>query len=204
MKPMERLVALLLLLTVFFIRMISEILSFGYNSVAKFAPILTLFAAIILLWVAVMVWPEAYDGGLFIFAATLSLFFVAVLYLVQYTLDLVAALCALIIFALSLGRRGDTHSRVEIPSTMSGMIVASTQSQEEPHSVVTQSYNSSPDVLQDSKGKYVASKRGSFYHNAGSEWAEKIKEENQIWFDSKEEAWEAGYKAHKDVIDSEE
>ncbi len=48
-------------------------------------------------------------------------------------------------------------------------------------------------------GKYVASKRGKYYHEANSEWAKKINKSNQVWFQSKEDAWEQGYKAHPDV-----
>jgi hypothetical protein len=50
-----------------------------------------------------------------------------------------------------------------------------------------------------SPGKYVASKKGKYYHEPKSEWAKKIKENNQVWFQTKEDAWEKGYKAHSDV-----
>ena len=198
MKSIGRLVALLLLLTVFFIRMASEILDFGYSTVNQLMPLLTLFAAVLLLWLAVFVWPRAYHGGLALFAATFNLLFIAVLYVVQYSLDLVAVLCALVLFALNLGKGGETRSGVVIPPTMSGMIVASSAAssgtKKMDHSVVTQKAPAT-----ESKGKFVASKRGKFYHKAGSEWAEKIKENNRVWFASKEDAWEAGYKAHKDI-----
>ncbi|MEE9525573.1 MAG: hypothetical protein V3V78_03130 [Candidatus Woesearchaeota archaeon] len=39
-----------------------------------------------------------------------------------------------------------------------------------------------------SPGKYVASKTGKKYHAPKCDWAKKIKESNQVWFDSKEEA----------------
>ncbi len=45
--------------------------------------------------------------------------------------------------------------------------------------------------------KYVAGKRGKYYHAAGSEWAEKVKPKNAVFFSSKKEAEAAGYKAHK-------
>ncbi|QQG45280.1 MAG: hypothetical protein HYW89_04775 [Candidatus Sungiibacteriota bacterium] len=44
------------------------------------------------------------------------------------------------------------------------------------------------------KGKYVASKSGTAYHYPWCPGALKIKEENKIWFDTKEEAEKAGYK----------
>ena len=47
-----------------------------------------------------------------------------------------------------------------------------------------------------SPGKYVASKRSNVYHEPKCEWAKKIQKERRLWFVSKEEAWEKGYKAH--------
>ncbi|PIP86819.1 hypothetical protein COV42_02680 [Candidatus Campbellbacteria bacterium CG11_big_fil_rev_8_21_14_0_20_44_21] len=42
-------------------------------------------------------------------------------------------------------------------------------------------------------GNYVASKNGSKYHLPWCSGAERIKEENKIWFENKEEAEKAGY-----------
>jgi len=42
-------------------------------------------------------------------------------------------------------------------------------------------------------GKYVASKNGNKYHAPWCSGAQRIKAENQIWFNSKEEAELAGY-----------
>lgn len=44
------------------------------------------------------------------------------------------------------------------------------------------------------KGKYVASKSGKAYHFPWCAGALKIKEENKIWFQTKEEAESRGYK----------
>lgn len=44
------------------------------------------------------------------------------------------------------------------------------------------------------QGKYVASKSGTSYHLPWCPSATKIKEENKIWFNSKEEAEKLGYK----------
>ena len=44
------------------------------------------------------------------------------------------------------------------------------------------------------KGKYVASKNSTFYHYPWCPGAQKIKEENKIWFQTKEEAENSGYK----------
>lgn len=43
-------------------------------------------------------------------------------------------------------------------------------------------------------GKYVASKNGSAYHYPWCSGAKRIKEENKIWFQTKEEAEAKGYK----------
>ena len=50
-----------------------------------------------------------------------------------------------------------------------------------------------------SPGKYVASKRGKYFHEPKSEWAKKITKANQVWFQDKKEAYKQGYKAHQDV-----
>jgi hypothetical protein len=44
------------------------------------------------------------------------------------------------------------------------------------------------------KGTYVASKSGSAYHFPWCSGAQRIKEENKIWFETKEEAEQAGYR----------
>jgi micrococcal nuclease len=43
-------------------------------------------------------------------------------------------------------------------------------------------------------GKYVGSKESDKYHYPNCRWAEKINTENQIWFDSINEADSVGYK----------
>ena len=43
-------------------------------------------------------------------------------------------------------------------------------------------------------GKYIASKNGMAYHFPWCPGAQRIKEENKVWFQSKEEAEKAGYK----------
>lgn len=42
-------------------------------------------------------------------------------------------------------------------------------------------------------GKYIASKTGTKFHAPRSEWGKKIKKKNAVWFDSKEDATQAGY-----------
>ena len=52
----------------------------------------------------------------------------------------------------------------------------------------------SSSVNPDSRGKYVASKSGTAYHFPWCAGAQKIKETNKIWFQTKEEAEGRGYK----------
>jgi hypothetical protein len=64
----------------------------------------------------------------------------------------------------------------------------------EPYSVV---FDEPEEVkTKHSPGKFVASKRSNRYHAPKCEWAKKITKERRVWFTSKEEAWEQGYRAH--------
>ncbi len=47
-----------------------------------------------------------------------------------------------------------------------------------------------------SPGKLVASKASNIYHEPKCDWAKKIVKHRRVWFNSKEEAWEKGYRAH--------
>jgi len=44
-------------------------------------------------------------------------------------------------------------------------------------------------------GKYIASKTGSKYHAPKCDWAKKIKKKNAVWFNNKQDAKKADYKA---------
>jgi|TARA_B100002003_G_C13956629_1_gene463567 hypothetical protein len=44
-------------------------------------------------------------------------------------------------------------------------------------------------------GKFIASKSGAKFHAPKCDWAKRVKKKNAVWFDSKEEAKKAGYKA---------
>lgn len=46
-----------------------------------------------------------------------------------------------------------------------------------------------------SRGKYIASKTRAKYHTPECNWTRMIKENNAVWFETKEEAKKAGYKA---------
>lgn len=47
-----------------------------------------------------------------------------------------------------------------------------------------------------SPGKYMASTRGNVYHEAKCDWAKKVGKTHRLWFQSKKEAEDKGYKAH--------
>ncbi len=44
-------------------------------------------------------------------------------------------------------------------------------------------------------GKYIASKTGTKFHSPKCDWGKKVKKSNAVWFDNKEDALKAGYKA---------
>ena len=48
-------------------------------------------------------------------------------------------------------------------------------------------------------GKLVASKQSNQFHEPKCEWAKKIRKERRLWFSSKQEAWEKGYRSHSCV-----
>ncbi len=78
----------------------------------------------------------------------------------------------------------------------------------EPHSVVFDAQEKKAEVKEEQKneaqkatakftpGKYLASKSGNVYHEPKCDWAKKIRKARQLWFNTKEEAWEKGFKAH--------
>jgi hypothetical protein len=75
---------------------------------------------------------------------------------------------------------------------------------EEPHSEIFEPATkvtkpSTKTVSSHKPGKYAASNSSNNYHEPKCEWAKRIKKERLIWFKSKEEAWDKGYKAHSCV-----
>jgi len=48
-------------------------------------------------------------------------------------------------------------------------------------------------------GKYLASHNSNVYHLPRCEWAKKIAKSRQVWFASKDDAWDKGYKGHECV-----
>jgi hypothetical protein len=109
-------------------------------------------------------------------------------------------LLAVSISSLMLGRmslEGEsalnvTQNKAEIQSAVSE---APTEFQKEPNSkIVEQPELVSPVKAETTtENQYVASKNGTKYHLPWCAGAQQIKEENKIWFDSKDEAERAGY-----------
>ena len=62
---------------------------------------------------------------------------------------------------------------------------------------VSQSLNSAEqgiqNITQNAKGMFVASKSGTKYYWPWCSWAERIKEENKVWFNSEAQAQQDGY-----------
>jgi methylphosphotriester-DNA--protein-cysteine methyltransferase len=63
----------------------------------------------------------------------------------------------------------------------------------ESQDIVAVSPTSTPEVPLVTSGSYVASKSGTKYHLPWCPGAKQIKEDNKIWFDTKEDAEKSGY-----------
>ena len=214
MKSTGRLVAILLLLTVFFIRMASELLGYGVGINRYFVLLLGIFCVSLLLWLASLVWLDSHNGTLPLFAATFGLFFIAMEFFYSYNMDLIAVFTAFVLFTVSLGRGGNNSGGEQVRSTMSTYTVAGVTSTDAPVSVV-RDYSPPSEEIEietgivsetvevkestESDAAFVASKRGKYYHKAGSDWAVKIKAANRRDFSTKEAAWEAGFHPHRDI-----
>ncbi len=49
-------------------------------------------------------------------------------------------------------------------------------------------------------GKYIASSKSNKFHVAKCDWAKRVSKENQLWFDSREDAESKGFQADRCVI----
>ncbi len=98
---------------------------------------------------------------------------------------------SLISFALGRISVGDDFARVKQESQAISPIITDTTQNLQSTTPTTTSV--SPVGAEDSEKRYVASKSGTKYHLPWCGSAKQIKEENKIWFSSKEEAEKAGY-----------
>lgn len=62
------------------------------------------------------------------------------------------------------------------------------------NNVESKNFNQEASILKSIKGQFVASKNGASYHFPWCPGAQKIKEGNKVWFQTKEEAEGKGYK----------
>ncbi len=136
-----------------------------------------------------------------------ALFFVFLFYIVNLVLVwyfvgplyLVLLFIALLGFVMSVPRKCCSGCKTCVPSPPEMV-------DEEPHSEVFDMPSeperkavSEKKTASYSPGKYVASKRGKYFHEPKSEWAKKITKANQVWFQYKKESYKQGYKEQKDV-----
>jgi hypothetical protein len=77
----------------------------------------------------------------------------------------------------------------EVPAQQVATVLSASSSE-----MTTQNLQPGTDAMGAGKGTYVASKNGTAYHFPWCSGAQRIKEENKIWFATKEEAKQAGYR----------
>ncbi|HIG93413.1 TPA: hypothetical protein HA242_01400 [Candidatus Woesearchaeota archaeon] len=133
------------------------------------------------------------------------LFFVFLLYLVNLgllwffkdKLYFVLLLLAVVGFIMSVPRKRGSIPKVEIlPEEPHSMVFDKDASKKGEERKGEEKKAARKVSAQFSPGKYVASRRGNTYHEPKCEWSNNIATENRVWFPSKEEAWEKGYKSH--------
>lgn len=92
-----------------------------------------------------------------------------------------------------LGRYSMTEKTSEIQNQGSAVTTALTQEVSSSEPMKNEVKIESQGDMQTAEGGYVASKNGTKYHLPWCGSAKQIKEENKIWFVTKEEAEKAGY-----------
>lgn len=114
-----------------------------------------------------------------------------------HDIALVSVLIMLAVGSFALGRlsvEGDFHPTVTIrPAETKTNKTTEAQAAPAAVAVVKRGTESTGSAESTAGGKYVASKSGSAYHLPWCSGAQRIKEENKIYFNSKEDAEKAGY-----------
>ncbi|MBS3116229.1 hypothetical protein J4421_01405 [Candidatus Woesearchaeota archaeon] len=163
--------------------------------------LLGLLFLLLLSGIAFVNFTKAWSGYLFLFV---FLFYIGNLLLVWYfygDLYLILLLLALIGFFLAAllspqKKKEESHSVVfdttkpQTTTVDAAKTVAAKTSPTTPQSKILSKH---------SPGKYVASKQSNVYHEPKCDWAKKIAKNRQLWFNTKENAWEKGYKGHSCV-----
>ncbi len=105
---------------------------------------------------------------------------------------LACAMCLLALISFGLGRLS-VQGKQQVPVALVMPPLPATSSNQYAHNV-SPSKAMPQNALPPQSGAYVASKSGSVYHLPWCSGAKRIKEENKVWFMSKEEAERAGYR----------
>lgn len=111
---------------------------------------------------------------------------------IQQIVHLLILLTSLIGFILSLIRKERKEEPQPKPESIIQDVLPKTESILEETEKSTK-----PIIKEDFKpGKFVASQNSTYYHQPRCDWAKKINRKRRVWFYSKEEAEEKGYKLH--------
>jgi len=146
-------------------------------------------------------------SGLMVFYL-LYLLNLVLVWLVHKQMYIILLVMAVLGFYLSLPQKKriretkaeDQHSVVFDQPKVEAKKVERMSQTEAPHSMIFDQPKRETKVeTKFSPGKFVASKNSNVYHIPKCDWAKKIVKSRQLWFNSKNEAWENGYKAHSCV-----
>ena len=121
----------------------------------------------------------------------LSIKFKGLFHHTEFMLTVLIIVVSCVSFYLGRLSVGGDSGNVPIFQTNSASAIGTRVSETLPPSVATTTPPAVSDVPRESK--YVASKSGTKYHLPMCAGAKQIKEENKVWFVSKEEAEKAGY-----------
>lgn len=111
---------------------------------------------------------------------------------IQQRIYLLILLISLIGFVFSLIRKERKEEPQPKPESISSGVLPQTESLPEETEKSTR-----PIIKEEFKpGKFVASQNSTYYHQPKCDWAKKINRKRRVWFYSKEEAEEKGYKLH--------
>ncbi len=111
----------------------------------------------------------------------------------QQRWHLLILLAALIGFVFSLV---ETKTKKK-PRTSETIETETVPEEKTPEQLPQEPVKTAPDIKEEFKpGKFVASQNSTYYHQPRCDWAKKINRKRRVWFSSKEEAEEKGYKLH--------
>ena len=111
---------------------------------------------------------------------------------IQQRIHLLILLTALIGFVFSLIQKERKKEPQSKPESINPIVLPQTEKLPEETEKSTR-----PVIKEEFKpGKFVASQNSTYYHQPKCDWAKKINRKRRVWFYSKEEAEEKGYKQH--------